>query len=900
MPYHKLRSAIGFACMWLQLWSLHKALYYCNRHEKRCFYGDLAFTGVLSNFTPIFNKIAMTPNNLLKKAADGLRNLAESRDFRFSLLGVAVILVISLAYFYPDVFEGNVLKQHDTVQGIANGQEAKQFYEETGETTRWTNSLFSGMPTFQISPSYESSKLITAVERAYSLWLPNPANLVFTIMLGFFIMLLAFRVKWYLALLGAVAYGFSSYFFIIIGAGHIWKFSTLAYVPPTIAGIVMCYRGRYLAGGALAAFFAMLQLAANHPQMTYYFLFVIAALVIAYFVQHYKEKTVKTWLKATGVLAVAAIIAVAANLPSLYNTYEYSKQTMRGGHSELAAESPNSTKGGLDKDYITQWSYGKSETFSLLIPNIKGGATIIPTHGENLPTSVADVESVKEKVKKGEIDYETAQNLSIFPQYFGDQPLTNGPVYVGALIFALFLLGIMVVRGPVKWALTVVTVLSIFLAWGHNMMWFTEWFIDYFPMYNKFRTVSSILVIAEFTMPLLAVLAIQQIVTTPDFFKKYSLHFYLAFGISIFFCLAAMISPAMFGSAVTAQEMELKNAYAGQGYDLTPLFLELEQARLSLVSSDALRSFIILLIGVALFWLYFKGKLNKKIFCTALGIVVLVDMFAIDKRYLNTNSFSPKPLYTANTIDPRPVDLQIMQDTSQNYRVLDMACFSDAMPSYFHKCIGGYHAAKLRRYDDLLKYQLDIANRNVNMEVVNMLNGKYIIFDDTTAQINPGALGNGWFVDKISYVDGAPAEMDALNSLNTATEAVADASFKPVLGNSSTKTPGDTIIETVYKPNELHYTAITAKGGIAVFSEIYFPWGWKATIDGKEAEIGRVNYVLRALRIPAGKHDIAFKFDPQSIHTTDTIAKIAIIITYMALIAAFAFAICRNRRDEKV
>ena len=344
--------------------------------------------------------MADSKNSFFKNAIDGARSFVESRDFRFSLLGVAVILVISLAYFYPDVFEGNVLKQHDTVQGIANGQEAKQFYEETGETTRWTNSLFSGMPTFQISPSYGSSKLITAVERAYSLWLPNPANLVFTMMLGFFIMLLAFRVKWYLALLGAVAYGFSSYFFIIIGAGHIWKFSTLAYVPPTIAGIVMCYRGRYLAGGALAAFFAMLQLAANHPQMTYYFLFVIAALVIAYFVQHYKEKTVKTWLKATGVLAVAATIAVATNLPSLYNTYEYSKQTMRGGHSELAAESPNSTEGGLDKDYITQWSYGKSETFSLLIPNIKGGATIIPTHGENLPTSVADVESVKEKIEK--------------------------------------------------------------------------------------------------------------------------------------------------------------------------------------------------------------------------------------------------------------------------------------------------------------------------------------------------------------------------------------------------------------------------------------------------------------------------------------------------------------------
>ena len=832
----------------------------------------------------------------------GFLNLVSSRNFLYPLLGAAIILIISLAYFYPDVFEGNVLKQHDTVQGIANGQEAKAFEEATGETTRWTNSLFSGMPTFQISPSYGSSKLITAVERAYSLWLPNPANLIFVMMLGFYILLLAFKVRWYLALLGAIAYGFSSYFFIIIGAGHIWKFSTLAYVPPTIAGIVLCYRGRLLSGGALAAFFAMLQLAANHPQMTYYFMFVIAAMVIAYFIDSYKKHEIRKWAKATGVLAIAAIVALCANLPSLYNTYEYSKQTMRGGHSELSSGTvnPNATKGGLDKDYITQWSYGKSETFSLLIPNIKGGATIIPTHGENIPTSVADIESVKEKTQSGEIDYETSQNLSIFPQYFGEQPLTNGPVYVGAIIFALFLLGIMIVKGPVKWALVIVTILSIFLSWGHNMMWFTDWFIDYFPMYNKFRTVSSILVIAEFTMPLLAVLAVQKIITTPDFFKRYSTHFYLAFGISIFFCIIAIISPSVYGSAVTSAEMDMKSAYESQGYDLSSLFVTLEQARLSLVSADAIRSLVILIIGAALFWLYFKGIANKKVFCAALTLLVLIDMFAVDKRYLNTASFSPKPLYTSTEIEPRPVDEQIINaDKSPNYRVMDFSRFEDAMPSYFHKTIGGYHAAKLSRYEDLIKRQIkpDSGYEGTNFNVLNMLNAKYFILNDTLAQQNTAALGNGWFVDKIAFVKGADNEMAALNKINPATEAVADESFKGILANTYVKSPGDTVIETSYKPNELRYKAVTKKGGLAVFSEIYFPWGWKATVDGKETEIGRVNYVLRALQIPAGTHEVVFRFDPQSIKSTETIAYIAIIATYAALILAFIM-FTRKRKES--
>lgn len=822
-------------------------------------------------------------NKELKTCGCGFRRLFGSKGFLHSLLGVGILLVITLVYFYPDVFEGNVLRQHDTLQGVANGQEAAAFAEATGETTRWTNSLFSGMPTFQISPSYGSSKLISTVERAYSLWLPNPANLVFIMMLGFYILMLAMRTRWYVALLGAIAYGFSSYFFIIIGAGHIWKFSTLAYVPPTIAGIILCYRGKYIGGGVLAAFFAMLQIAANHIQMTYYFLFVIVALVIAFFVEHKRANTLKKWAKATGVLAIAAALAVGANLPSLYNTYEYSKQTMRGGHSELAVATANSTKGGLDKDYITQWSYGISETFSLLIPNIKGGATIIPTDGRNVQTSMAEVEQVKEDYQKGKIDYQTYSNLQMFPQYFGDQPMTNGPVYVGALIFALFILGLIIVKGPVKWALFAVTVLSVALSWGHNMMWLTDWFIDHFPLYNKFRTVASILVIAEFTMPLLAALALQKIVTTPDFFKLHSKAFFGSFGISIFFCLLGMMAPSVFGSGISQMEADMFAEYAAQGYDLSPLYASLQDARMAMVSADALRSFVFLVIGAALFWLYFKNILKKEALCGALLVVVLIDMYPVDKRYLNTKSFSMKPAMAQQTIEPRPVDLQILQDTAMNYRVMDLSRFGDAMPSYFHKCIGGYHAAKLTRYQDLIDRQI---SKN-NVEVLNMLNAKYLVVDDTTAHINPEALGNGWFVDKVTYVKGAQAEMAVLDTLHTAVGAVADESFRSVLGEAKAVMPGDTIIETVYKPNELHYKTISRNGGLAVFSEIYFPWGWTATVDGKEVPVGRVNYVLRALQLPAGEHTVVFRFDPQSVHATETVAYASVALIYLALIGAF-------------
>ncbi len=817
----------------------------------------------------------------------------------YNVIAIALFALISWLYFYPDAIEGNILKQHDVLQGIAIGQEGKAFTEETGETTRWTNSLFGGMPNFQISPSYESSKLISWLSKAYSLWLPSPVNLVFIMMLGFYILLLAFKVKWYIAIPGALAYAFSSYFFIIIGAGHIWKYITLAYIPPTIAGIVWCYRGKYFSGAAVAAFFAMLQIASNHVQMSYYFMFVIIAISIAFLVSAIKEKKSMSWVKSTIVLICAAILAVAANAPNLYNTYEYSKETMRGGHSELTkpGESVKTSSNGLNKDYITAWSYGVDETLSLIIPNVKGGASVKPEKGENKPMPLSAASKAKEMLNYHEIDGDVYQYLGQFPQYFGDQPGTNGPVYVGALIFVFFILGCIIVKGPMKWALLAATIFSIVLSWGHNFMMVTDWFIDYMPMYNKFRTVSSILVIAEFTMPLLAILAIQKLVSEKKFFEKYRNPLFISFGLTAFICILLWLMPQFLGSPYSVME---RDAYitSGMAQQYPQLFAAVEAVRYQMVSSDALRSLFVVLLGFGVLVVLAMGYIKTKIACVILGAIVLGDLYLVNKRYLNTDSFLPAPLTQSEKIVPRLVDRQILMDTSMNYRVLDQSRFGDAMPSYFHKTIGGYHAAKLSRYQDLMDTY--IVSENPNPAVIDMLNAKYVVMNDTLAQVNPYAMGNAWFVEGIEYTSTPDEEMTLLGKINPATHAVADKKFEAALGNSiPQKMPGDTIFETSYAPNKLTYHANTQNGALAVFSEIYFPWGWIATIDGKEVPIGRVNYVLRAMKIPAGSHTIEMRFDPQSVKVTETIAYIAILLIY-ALIVMTLVGVGKKKESDKI
>lgn len=801
------------------------------------------------------------------------------------LISILFFVIISVIFFMPDIIEGKVLFQADTMQGIGVGQEGVAFREKTGEVTRWTNSLFSGMPNYQITPSYAPSSVVRFLENAYRLWLPSPVSLVFIMLLGFFILLITLNIKWYLAVIGAIAYAFSSYFFILIEAGHLWKFITLAYIPPTIAGILLVYRGKYLSGAFLSALFATFQIAANHVQMTYYSLFIILALVICEGVAYIKEKRIAAFFKASGVLIVAALLAVAANWPNLYNTYKYSKESTRG-LSELAHPENVAKSGlaGLEKDYITSWSYGLGETWSLLIPDIKGGSSVYIGQDKDL------LKEVPQQYKSV-----IAQQM----RYWGNQPFTSGPVYVGAFVLALFILGCFIVKGPLKWALLSATILSIVLAWGKNFMPLTDLFIDYFPMYNKFRAVSSMLVIAEFCIPVLAILALKEIIENPGTLKTKKNAVFFTLEITAGVALLFALMPNLFFSFLSQQEQTAFLPQAKANPQIQEILAYLESVRESIFTADAWRSLIIICIGAILTYLYASSRLKKYTYVIAIGALILCDLYMVDKRYLNSSNFVPKRQLT-NPFPMTEADKEILQDKDPNFRVFNLSVqnpFSDPTTSYYHKSIGGYHAAKLRRYQDLIEHQLSKGNQ----QVFNMLNTKYFILSDESgkayAQHNTGALGNGWFVSDIQWVNNADEEMKALDNLNPLDTAVIDVRFKDVLREipALSKTQGDTILLTSYKPNELTYTANSTHGGLAVFSEIYYPEGWKVTIDGKPAKEIRADYVLRALPIPEGTHDIVFRFDPDSVKNSETIAFVALALIGLLFICTIVIPLKKQK-----
>lgn len=836
-------------------------------------------------------------------------------------VSLAAIFILSLCFFYPDASEGNQLRQHDMQQGAAIGQEVKAWMAENpgADEPRWTNSLFGGMPTFQISPSYPSDSLFSWITKLYGMGLPSPSNLLFMMMTGMLILLMAMKVRWYYALIGAVAWGFSSYFIIIIGAGHIWKFVTLSYIPPTIAGIILAYRGRWLVGGALAALFAMMQIQSNHVQMTYYFLFVVLSIVICYGVDAIRRRSYSRFFRATAALAVAGMLAVCANLPSLYNTYKYSKESMRGAHSELTSEqSASQATSGLDRDYITQYSYGRSESLSLLIPNIKGGASARPVAGRMVPMALAEVPGADEKALQQLSPMERQYVSQYVSQYFGEPEGTNGPVYVGAVIFVLFVLGCIIVRGPLKWALLVMTLLSVLLALGRNLQWLTDWFIDYVPMYSRFRTVESILVIAEFTMPVLAILALQKLLTTPKAFTRWFRPICISFGAVALLCLAGWAVPQIYGPAISESDLSISQMIADQ---LAQMQVPADQARLfsidnpaiaayvadvrfSMVQADSLRSLLFVVLAFGALWLATSGKCRPWQGAVMIGLLVAIDLYSVDKRYLSHESFCSPELSASDPFPLSENDRMILADTAMNYRVMDIPQFQGAAPSYHHKMVGGYHAAKLTRYQDLidrhLSHFLQGNPSEADFGVLNMLNAKYIIGPDNQLLTNPGALGNAWFADTLRYVDGADAEMEALSNINTATTAVADSRFRPVLGEAAPKAPGDTIYETSYAPARLTYRARSARGGVALFSEVYFPWGWEITIDGKPADIARANYLLRAARIPAGEHTIAMTFAPRSVTATVGVARAAVIAIYLLLFAALLGVLLFPRKATAV
>ena len=822
------------------------------------------------------------------------------------LIAILAFVLLSFAYFFPADIENRILFQHDTAAGAGAGQEVKEYYEQTGERSRWTNSLFGGMPMYQIAPSYDSTKSLQWVQKAYQLFLPDYVCLTFMLMLGFYILLRVFGIPVWLAGLGGIMWAFSSYFFILISAGHIWKFITLAYVPPTIAGIVLAYRGKLLWGGILTALFVALQITSNHVQMSYYFFFVILFFVGAYFEKAWRTKTLPQFFKASAVLIVAALVGIAANVSNLYHTYAYSKETMRG-KSELVqtGDAAKQTSSGLDRDYITQWSYGIDETLTLLVPNFKGGASTALSQSETAMSKANPMYS---------------SLYGSLTQYFGTQPMTSGPVYVGAFVLFLFVLGCFIVKGPLKWALIGATFFSIVLSWGKNFMPLTDFFIDYVPLYNKFRAVSSILVIAEFTIPLLAIFALKRLLEEPEILKQEKKPLGISLLLTAGIALLLAVAPGSIGSGyVPAQEAQmLQNAVNQQmipANELSGILANLGEMRAELVSSDALRSFIIIGIGCSLLWLYASGKLRSSLTIAGITILCLADMWGVNKRYLNDAQFVPHSIRT-ETFTKTNTDELILQDTSLDYRVLNFATstFDDNNTSYWHKSVGGYHPAKLRRYQEMIEHHISpemqaayeaIATAGGEMDsvdankfrVLNMLNTKYFIFPagqqrQTVPILNPHAYGNAWFVNKVQYVNNANEEIDALDSIIPTETAVVDARFKDVLkgATESYKDSLSSIRLTSYAPNRLTYETNNAQDGIAVFSEIYYPDGWHVTIDGQPAELARADYILRTMYVPAGQHTIEMRFDPTSLHVTEGIAYGALALLVIGIIVAVLIA----------
>lgn len=822
--------------------------------------------------------------------------------FKKLLPDLVVILffaVIAFLYFFPAVTEGRILAQHDAVAGIGSGREMQEYLEKTGERTRWTNSIFGGMPTYQMAPSYDSTNTLGFIQQVYHLFLPTYVWYVFVMLLGFYILLRAFDFKVWLASLGAVLWAFSSYFFIIIAAGHIWKLMTLAYIPPTIAGMVLVYRKKWLAGGVVTALFVALQIFSNHPQMSYYFLFVMLFMAIAYGVLAWQKKQLPDFFKSTGVLVVAGLVGVCVNLSNLYHTYEYSKESMRGKSELVKENSADQTDSGLERSYITQWSYGIGETFSLLVPNVKGGASV----------PLAANEKAMEKANPA---YQSL--YAQLGQYWGEQPGTSGPVYVGAFVMFLFVLGLFIVKGPMKWALVVGTVFSITLSWGHNFMGLTDFFIDYIPMYSKFRAVSSILVIAEFTIPLLAMLALKEVMERPALFVEQKKAFYISFGLTGGLSLLFALFPTVFfPSYVSSMEM---NALQGAipADQLAPILVNLEEMRRSLFTADAWRSFFVIVIGCVLLGGYLFRKWNAKVTVGALLLLCIVDMWSVNKRYLYDDQFVAKGTEMKPFLEPSETDKEILKDKTLDYRVLNMATntFNENNTAYWHKSIGGYHAAKLRRYQEMIEAHIqgemetlftkipevgaDLSKIDVtDTPVLDMLNTRYYIVPlqqgATAPLFNPHALGNAWLVKEVKYVNNANEEIDAIHGMNPRETAIVDKRFAETVKQPAAMPDSlDNIVLKSYAPNALQYEVDTKQGGTVVFSEIYYP-GWRSYIDGEEVSHGRANYILRAMNVPAGKHTIEFVFDPQSLHATETIAFIALGIMLLGALGAIVMGL---------
>ena len=850
------------------------------------------------------------------------------------VLAVAFFAILAFAYFYPADVQNRVLNQGDISAGVGMGEEASQYSQRTGERTRWTNSLFSGMPTYQIAPSYDSATTLSAIEKAYHLWLPDNVWYLFVYLLGFYILLRAFDFRQHLAALGSVLWAFSTYFLIIIAAGHLWKVMALAYLPPMIGGIVLAYRGKYLWALIVTALFAALEVHANHVQMTYYYLFVILLMIVAFLVEAILKKEYMRFLKATGVCILGGLMGVMVNISNLYHTWEYSKETMRGKSELVKKDAANQTDGGLERSYITDYSYGIGETWSLLVPNVKGGTSMhLLFDDENAREAI---KNMSVSVGEGQVmpaqqvfDY-LRQNGLYFTQYWNDNMEegangTMGPVYVGAFVLMLFVLCMLVCyRKPLTWGLLAATILSIMLAWGKNFMGLTDFFIDYVPMYAKFRAVESILVIAEFTIPLMAMMVIKELVERRNNPKPSKLKpqtailiaFALTGGIALLFALM----PTTFFDFYTNAENTLFHQILPPPADADALLEALSKARQALFTADCWRSFIIIVIGTLILLLYQAKKLKTWMMAFGLLALCLVDLWSVNRRYLNPNDNNQfvKKVELQQIRPMTEADRRIKDDPTLYYRVLNLAgnLFNENETSYYHKSIGGYHPAKLRRYQELIERYISRQTDDVRQSiqnfygdltqvngdsiwnVLNMLNAKYFLLASQNLEVqNPYAYGNAWLVDQVKYVDNANQELDALGQMNLRHEAVADKQFQQVLGEAVAQDSLSTVELTAYEPNQLTYTVNSSKGGVLVFSEIYYP-GWTASVDGQEVEVGRVNYVLRAIHISGGKHQVVLSFFPKSVNTTETLAYISLVILLLLVVAGVVLRIFRKKHQS--
>jgi len=841
------------------------------------------------------------------------------------IVAVAAFLIISLIYFKPLLGGDKQIQQSDIMHFKGTAQEIIDFRKDhNGEEPLWTNSMFGGMPAYQISVLYHGN-LMKFVDNAFQLWLPHPVGMVFLYFFGFYILLLCLRINPWIAAVGALAYGFSSFFFIILEVGHNTQAHAIAYMAPMLGGIILILRKNYILGAALTTLFTSLELYSNHVQITYYFFMIVAAIMVVEFISALKEKRMPDFIKRSAILGVCIVIAVLPNISNLWATYEYGKYTTRGSSDLTINERGKSNEGnktsGLDKDYATQWSYGVSETFNLFIPNFKGGASeTIAAHNKNALESIQDPQM--------------RQYAGSMSAYFGEQMFTMGPVYIGAIMIFLAVLGLFLIKDRIKWALLAITLISIMLAWGHNLMWFTDIFFNYFPGYNKFRAVSMILVIAELTIPLLAVLALQKIYestgTTQVTIGKKTIStnraLIIAAAVTGGFALMCYLVPDMFNKFQpngelrqmvaqakqqdpNAQVAQIENAYG-------PILEQAEIARKAIFKADAIRTFIFILLVFGALWFYLSKKINEQLLFAALAIFVLADMWPVAARYLNSSNYVAKS--QVQTPFPKTkADEFILEDKSPDYRVLKLGNpFNDASTSYWHKSIGGYHGAKLKRYHELMSFQLD-QNMAALMQVLrssgvsdsslqagfsqtqtlNMLNTKYVIVgDDSPPLVNPLANGNAWFVKNVLPVNSANDEILKLSEINTKETAIVNTKFKEAASFKPQYDAAAGIKLNSYQANKLVYESNAKTNQLAVFSEIYYPKGWVATIDGKETEVVNADYVLRAMLIPAGKHTIEFNFKP-AVYVVGE--KISIAGSILVLLISFGGIFIAYRNEEK-